>query len=132
MDTISKRFTFSASHQLTTLPERHQRRRPHGHNYEVEVELTGAELDEHGFVLDYGELAPVRRLVDELLDHRHLNDVLDVSPSPDALRTLVGSGRAVFRFVAEQPGDLDEVAAMVEQYDLRHVWISPKGTTPRP
>lgn len=85
MYTISKRFTFSASHQLPTLPEDHQCRRLHGHNYEVEVELTGTELDEHGFVLDYGELAPVRRLVDELLDHRHLNDVLDVTPSAEHL-----------------------------------------------
>lgn len=36
---ITKEFHFSASHQLTGLPEDHQCARLHGHNYIVEVEL---------------------------------------------------------------------------------------------
>ena len=35
--TIAKRFSFSASHALTAVPEDHKCRRTHGHNYEVEV-----------------------------------------------------------------------------------------------
>lgn len=73
---ISKEFHFSASHQLGGLPEGHQCARLHGHNYIVRVELTAGHLDETGFVLDYGELAPVKDLIDDVLDHRHLNDVL--------------------------------------------------------
>ncbi|SEK49415.1 preQ(0) biosynthesis protein QueD [Roseovarius nanhaiticus] len=73
---ITKEFHFSASHQLFGLPEDHQCARLHGHNYIVVVELAGAELNQHGFVRDYLELAPLKRYIDDELDHRHLNDVL--------------------------------------------------------
>ncbi|KXF78553.1 6-pyruvoyl tetrahydrobiopterin synthase [Paramesorhizobium deserti] len=72
---ITKEFHFSASHRLTGLPEEHPCARLHGHNYMVVVELSAAELDAHGFVRDYRELAPLKRYIDEALDHRHLNDV---------------------------------------------------------
>lgn len=73
---ITKEFHFSASHQLTGLPEDHQCARLHGHNYIVEVELSASDLNEHGFVRDYHELAPFKRYIDDCFDHRHLNDVL--------------------------------------------------------
>lgn len=72
--TISKDFEFSASHLLRGLPEGHQCARLHGHNYRVRVELTG-DLDGRGFVLDYGELAPFKRWLEETVDHRHLNQI---------------------------------------------------------
>ncbi len=73
---ITKEFHFSASHQLTGLPADHQCARLHGHNYIVEVELSAPELNQHGFVRDYHELAPFKRYIDDCFDHRHLNDVL--------------------------------------------------------
>ena len=73
---ITKEFHFSASHQLTQLPADHQCARLHGHNYIVEVELSASDLDENGFVRDYHELTPLKRYIDDELDHRHLNDVL--------------------------------------------------------
>jgi len=76
MHTISKRFSFSSSHQLTHLPDGHKCARLHGHNYEVEIVLRSANLDDRGFVLDYAELEPLKRLIDEQIDHRHLNDVM--------------------------------------------------------
>lgn len=72
---ITKQFHFSASHQLCRLPESHQCARLHGHNYIVEVELAATELDDLGFVRDYDELTPLKRYIDESLDHRHLNEV---------------------------------------------------------
>lgn len=83
MFTISKRFEFSASHQLEGLPEGHPCSRLHGHNYTVEVVLQGETLDERGFVIDYGELAPIKHYIDNVLDHRHLNNVLPVQPSAE-------------------------------------------------
>lgn len=73
---ITKEFHFSASHQLTGLPDDHQCARLHGHNYIVEVELSADDLNQHGFVRDYHELAPFKRYIDDCFDHRHLNDVL--------------------------------------------------------
>ncbi|WP_324753615.1 6-pyruvoyl tetrahydropterin synthase family protein [Roseovarius sp. Pro17] len=73
---ITKEFHFSASHQLFGLPEDHQCARLHGHNYVAVVELESDTLNTHGFVRDYLELAPLKRYIDDELDHRHLNDVL--------------------------------------------------------
>ncbi|MCZ0812860.1 MAG: 6-carboxytetrahydropterin synthase QueD [Pseudomonadota bacterium] len=76
MYTITKEFHFSASHQLFGLPDDHQCARLHGHNYIVVVELRAEELNRHGFVRDYHDLAALKRYIDDELDHRHLNDVL--------------------------------------------------------
>jgi 6-pyruvoyltetrahydropterin/6-carboxytetrahydropterin synthase len=82
---ICKEFHFSASHNIETLPEGHQCRRVHGHNYVVMLELAGETVDEHGFLIDFRELNQLRDYIDENLDHRHLNDVLDFSPSTENL-----------------------------------------------
>lgn len=81
---ISKDFTFSASHQLHGLPDGHQCARLHGHNYVVRVVLDSLGLDEHGFVIDYGDLAPLADYIDTALDHRHLNDLL-IQPTAEHL-----------------------------------------------
>ena len=47
----------------------------HGHNYIAEVELSAPDLDEQGFVVDYRALDPLKRYIDDELDHRHLNEV---------------------------------------------------------
>lgn len=73
---ITKEFHFSASHQLVGLAEDHPCARLHGHNYIVVVELTADELNKHGFVRDYLELADLKNYIDDKLDHRHLNEVL--------------------------------------------------------
>lgn len=74
---ITKEFHFSASHQLCKLQGDHPCARMHGHNYIVEVELSAETLNENGFVVDYLDLAPLKRLIDDTLDHRHLNEVFD-------------------------------------------------------
>jgi 6-pyruvoyltetrahydropterin/6-carboxytetrahydropterin synthase len=85
MFTISKQFSFSASHRLLTLSENHPCYRLHGHNYVVELELQADTLDEHGFVVDYNALKPFKQMLDETLDHRHLNEVLDFEPTAENL-----------------------------------------------
>jgi 6-pyruvoyltetrahydropterin/6-carboxytetrahydropterin synthase len=74
---IAKEFSFSASHQLLSLPADHPCSRLHGHNYLVEIELTAEKLNSHGFVRDYRELSRFKKYLDENIDHRHLNDIFD-------------------------------------------------------
>lgn len=80
---ITKDFAFSAAHYLNDLPPEHKCARLHGHNYIVRVELVSEGLDATGFVLDYGALSPVSRLIDAHMDHRLLNDVLPPLGGPD-------------------------------------------------
>ncbi len=80
---VSKEFHFSASHALQHLPSEHPCSRLHGHNYVVEIELAAAQLNANGFVRDYHDLAPLKAYIDDVFDHRHLNDVLDGYPTAE-------------------------------------------------
>lgn len=82
---ISKDFAWSSSHQLQGLPDDHQCARLHGHNYVARVQVEAPDLDAVGFVIDYGDLAPFKGYVDDVLDHRHLNDVLPFNPTAERL-----------------------------------------------
>jgi 6-pyruvoyltetrahydropterin/6-carboxytetrahydropterin synthase len=82
---ISKEFHFSASHRLEHLPEDHPCFRLHGHNYVVELVLHAEELNQDSFVIDYRKLEPFKRIVDDELDHRHLNDVVPGTTSAEYL-----------------------------------------------
>jgi len=87
MLTITKEFHFSASHVLDKLPSWHQCARWHGHNYVVVLELCAPpeELTDAGFVRDYADLDAFKSWLDDTLDHRHLNDAVDFSPSAERL-----------------------------------------------
>ena len=89
MFSVSKRFSFSASHVLHGLGDDHPCSRLHGHNYEIEVIAAAEQLDERGFVVDFGELDLVKDWVDATLDHRHLNDVMEGQPSAEAIAKLI-------------------------------------------
>jgi len=79
--------------------------RPHGHNYEVTVELTG-ELTADGWVVDKGEVTAV---IDEW-DHRFLLEAGD--PLVEAFRES-GDGDALV--VLEHPPTAEVMAAVLEQ-----------------
>jgi 6-pyruvoyltetrahydropterin/6-carboxytetrahydropterin synthase len=81
---ISKEFHFSASHTLSGLPDTHPCSRLHGHNYVIVFHFESGKLNESGFVIDYRELEPLKRYLDETFDHRHLNGVLPCSDHPTA------------------------------------------------
>lgn len=81
---IGRTFSFAASHKIDGLVPGHKCSRLHGHTYEVVVELAG-QLDEVGFVVDFGELEWVAALIESTLDHQHLNDILDVNPTSENL-----------------------------------------------
>lgn len=76
---LQKRFTFEASHQL---PHHDGKcRRLHGHSWVAVVEISGDRLNEvpggakHGMLVDYGDLTQmVQPIVDQYLDHWHLNE----------------------------------------------------------
>ena len=82
---IAKQFHFSASHIIEGLPETHKCSRLHGHNYHVELILESETLNQFGFIVDYNDLKPFKDLIDNELDHRHLNDVLQGPTSAEAI-----------------------------------------------
>jgi 6-pyruvoyltetrahydropterin/6-carboxytetrahydropterin synthase len=91
MFTIQKDFgPLCISHQLHGLPEGHKCSRLHGHNVEVRVVLASPDLDDHGFVVDYGDLAPIKDWMWTNIDHRHLNEVFpDLQPTAENMARLI-------------------------------------------
>lgn len=74
--TITRRYRFEAAHFLPNVPEGHKCKRMHGHNYCIEVELSGPVGTSSGFICDFFDLdLSVAPMVKEC-DHRVLNDVL--------------------------------------------------------
>jgi 6-pyruvoyltetrahydropterin/6-carboxytetrahydropterin synthase len=92
---ISKDFGFCAAHRLWGLPDGHKCMRLHGHNYTVRVVLDCPDVDDRGFVLDYGELAPVKYWLDDTWDHRYLNEIPPfdggLNPTAEHLAAHLGS-----------------------------------------
>lgn len=97
---IEKDFAFSASHQLDGLRAGHQCGRLHGHNYVVRVRLEGDELLDVGFLFDYGDLAPIKKYIDDELDHRHLNDLIGSNPTAENMARIFA---ALVRRVCDLP-----------------------------
>jgi 6-pyruvoyltetrahydropterin/6-carboxytetrahydropterin synthase len=75
MTSIFATFSFEAAHYLPHVPAGHKCGRMHGHNWTVEIHVTG-ELDKRGWVVDFYEIENAwKELVYARLDHRVLNDV---------------------------------------------------------
>lgn len=110
---IRKEFHFSASHIIEGLPEGHPCGRLHGHNYKVELFLASPDLNEVGFVRDFGHLSDLKAWIDRHLDHQHLNDVL-----PEGVPvTAECLARYLFDFCYE----------LWHETDCVRVWETPKA-----
>jgi len=64
---------FSAAHNLRNF--RGKCEALHGHNWKVEVVLSGKDLDDSGVVLDFAEVKAATGEIMSEIDHRYLNDL---------------------------------------------------------
>jgi 6-pyruvoyltetrahydropterin/6-carboxytetrahydropterin synthase len=64
---------FAAAHRLTMVGTKCENL--HGHNWKIEVFLTGEKLDEAGVVMDFGDIKTRLREIIGRLDHQYLNEL---------------------------------------------------------
>ena len=64
---------FAAAHQLTMVAAKCENM--HGHNWKIEVCVTGEKLDDGGVVLDFGEIKKHVADIMSMLDHKYLNEL---------------------------------------------------------
>ena len=64
---------FAAAHQLTMVGEKCENM--HGHNWKVEVYVTGEKTDEAGVLIDFGVVKKHVREIMGMLDHKYLNEL---------------------------------------------------------
>lgn len=82
---LIKKIEISAAHSLT-LDYESKCSRIHGHNWEITVYLRSKDLNQNGMIMDFAE---IKRKVMDPLDHRNLNDVLDVNPTAENIAKWV-------------------------------------------
>ena len=81
---------FSAAHQLTMVGSKCENM--HGHNWKVEVYVTGQNLDDGGVVMDFGEIKKHVAEIMSMLDHKYLNELeffQQSQPSSENIACLV-------------------------------------------
>lgn len=72
---ITRRYELIAGHYLPNVPENHKCKRPHGHNYELEVSIQGPLDPELAWVMDYWDLDIIIEPILSKLDHQMLNEL---------------------------------------------------------
>ncbi len=124
---LSQRFEFSAAHRLhcPSMSEEENRRTfgkcnnpsGHGHNYQVEVTVSGEPDPVTGVLLAVGELERVvKRQVIDRFDHRHLNE--DCAEFASLNPSVENIAAVIWRLLEGQFG-----AASLERV---RVWETPK------
>jgi len=70
MYSIEKKFTFEAAHSLNGLDKDHPCSAIHGHSYKIYIKIFSDELDETGFIIDFGKLKLFQKnFIDKYFDH---------------------------------------------------------------
>jgi len=72
---LFKEFQIEAAHRLPHVPEGHKCARLHGHSFRITIYVSGS-VDPHvGWVMDFADIAAAFRPLQEMLDHRYLNEI---------------------------------------------------------
>ena len=78
---VKKRLEISAAHRLN-LSYESKCTVLHGHNWIITLECRSKTLNEDGMVVDFTH---IKRLINDVLDHAVLNDVLPMNPTAENL-----------------------------------------------
>ncbi|NQT32861.1 MAG: 6-carboxytetrahydropterin synthase QueD [Candidatus Omnitrophica bacterium] len=90
MYTIKVRSKFSSAHNLRG--HKGKCEALHGHNWNVEVAVSSAEVDDMGMVLDFTELKKILNETTGDLDHKYLNEIeyfKEVNPTSENIARYV-------------------------------------------
>ncbi len=83
---------FAAAHQLREFEGKCENL--HGHNWKVEVFVTGNHLEKNGLLLDFKQIKKATEEVLDVLDHQFLNDL-------EVFSTVNPSSENIARYIFE-------------------------------
>ena len=101
---------FAAAHQLKMLASKCENL--HGHNWKIEVYVTGKTLNDAGILIDFGELkSHVAELI-ATLDHKFLNELEyfeDGKPSSENIAVYIAE--ALQKELVDTPASVSRITA---------------------
>ena len=108
---------FEAAHLIPGYPGKC--RRLHGHNWKVEIGVSGKKLNELGMLIDFRDLKSEVAKIIERLDHTYLNE-------NEYFPNLAPTAENLAKFIYDElaKGDL---AMENVKLDFVEVWESPKS-----
>ncbi|PID73265.1 MAG: 6-carboxytetrahydropterin synthase QueD [Desulfobacterales bacterium] len=113
---------FAAAHQLRLAGRKCENL--HGHNWKVEVQVEGEDLDEAGVLMDFGVIKQHVRELMKILDHTFLNENpalgTDLPPSSENIARWIGT--RMEERLAGEPVRLRRVKAW-ESDDACAAWL---------
>lgn len=115
MYTLTVEDGFAAAHQLRGYKGKCENL--HGHNWRVELSVTGMSLNDTGLVMDFGDLKRILREIIGLVDHTNLNELAPFEAANPSSENL-----AAF-FFAEAKKRLERLSDSVKMLSVT-VWES--------
>lgn len=70
-----KNFAVEAAHRLPNVAPGHKCARLHGHSFQIEVRVRREVGEVTGWVMDFADLKAAFVPIEQLLDHRYLNEI---------------------------------------------------------
>lgn len=110
---------FEAAHCLPDYPGKCNRL--HGHNWKVEVTITGSQLDKLGMLVDFKELKQMVNHTLSTLDHYYLNEIPPfntINPTAENIAQYIYREVSQASLITECPRDLK--VALVKVWESPH------------
>jgi len=105
---------FEAAHYINNYPGKCSRL--HGHNWKVEVNIYGPNLDELGMLIDFRDLKAAVNKIMIKLDHYCLNEI-------EPFCKINPTAENIAKYIYEQLGEMQEFRQNVKLRSVR-VWES--------
>jgi len=117
---------FAAAHQLKMLASKCENL--HGHNWKIEVYVTGKTLNDAGILVDFGDLkSHVAELI-ATLDHKFLNELdyfADGKPSSEKIAVYIAEN--LHKKLVDTPASVSRVTAWESENASATYYPEPKS-----
>jgi len=101
---------FAAAHQLKMVSDKCENM--HGHNWKIEVTISGHQLNDAGVLIDFGDLKRHVSGIMDTLDHKFLNELdvfSDGNPSSENIALYIAE--SLNRRISDNGIQVDRVTA---------------------
>lgn len=113
---IGKTYKICCGHHLPNVPNGHKCKRPHGHNYKIDLEMRGEVNPTTGFLVDFEFFDTNYKPLIMSLDHQYLNEIID-NPTAENLAQWIMDNHSPHALFSVTVWETDNCYAKVVNQD---------------